>query len=79
MRVPFVPEIVRHPFEEDPKRDPNLENYPFKRQRTRGVWNELRSCLESKGWFGSMKTAWGGMETYPKLQGLRFQGLGFKV
>ena len=24
-----VPKIVRHPSKKDPKRDPNLENYPY--------------------------------------------------
>ena len=29
IRVPFqVPNIVRHPYEEDPQWDPDLENYP---------------------------------------------------
>ena len=29
--VPFeVPSIVRHPYKRDPKRDHNLENYPYK-------------------------------------------------
>ena len=27
---PFLgPNIVRHPYKKDPKRDPNLENYPY--------------------------------------------------
>ena len=25
----YVPNIVRHPYKKDPKRDPNLDNYPF--------------------------------------------------
>ena len=29
MRVAvWVPNIVRHPYKKDPKRDPNVENYP---------------------------------------------------
>ena len=30
IRVPFwVPNIVRHPYKQDPKRDPKLENHPY--------------------------------------------------
>ena len=30
IRVPiWVPNIVRQPYNKDPKRDPNLDNYPY--------------------------------------------------
>ena len=30
----FKIRVVRHPYKKDPKRDPNLENYPYPKPKT---------------------------------------------
>ena len=40
IRVLFsVPNILRHPYKKDPKRDPNFENYPYRFYVRRGFCN----------------------------------------
>ena len=52
IRFPFwVPNIIRHPYKEDPKRDPNLENYPYGlSQPGATIWQTIVGYYRGADW-----------------------------